>query len=99
MKDYKKDLDNYEYNKRFKVPGEHAFDFLKDKDEAKKFEDMKHKKRTYEVKEGVFKTANELLNPKKNNVRQSNPEITGQAIANPPASDYNFEYDDTNFDL
>ena len=38
MKDYKKELDHYEYNKRFKSAREHSLDFLKDKEQVKKFE-------------------------------------------------------------
>ncbi len=94
MKDYKKELDHYEYNKRFKSAREHSLDFLKDDKEVKKFESGEHDKRTYEVQEGVFKTAKELLTPTKNDIRQSNPEITGQADANPPSSEYEFEFED-----
>ena len=99
MKDYKKELDHYEYNKRFKSAREHSLDFLKDDKEVKKFESGEHDRRTYEVQEGVFKTAKELLTPTKNDIRQSNPEITGQAVANPPSSKYEFEFEDMNSNL
>lgn len=99
MKDYKKELEQYEYNKRFKSAREHSLDFLKDDKEVKKFESGEHDKRTYEVQEGVFKTAKELLTPTKNDIRQSNPEITGQAVANPPSSKYEFEFEDMNSNL
>ena len=99
MKDYKKELEHYEYNKRFKFAREHSLDFLGDEEEAKKFENGEHDKRTYEVQEGVFKTAKELLTPTKNDIRQSNPEITGQAVANPPSSNYEHEFEDLNSNL
>ena len=99
MKDYKKEREHYEYNKRFKSAREHSLDFLGDEEEAKKFENGEHDKRTYEVQEDVFKTAKELLTPTKNDIRQSNPEITGQAVANPPSSNYEHEFEDLNSNL
>lgn len=83
MKDYKKELDNYEYNKKYRVENEHRFDFLKEKEDAKKFEDGEHKLRTYEVKDGVMRPAKELIIPTKGDVKQSSPEITGQFVALP----------------
>lgn len=84
MKYYKKEIDNFDYSKKYN-PKEHRFDFLKDKEEAKKFEEGNHKKRTYEVAKNVFKTAEELIKPTKGDIRQSSSEITGQANINPDA--------------
>ena len=36
MKDYKQELDHYEYNKKFKLPKEHKWDSLKDEEEVNK---------------------------------------------------------------
>lgn len=81
MKDYKKELDHYEYNERFKVPGEHKWDSLKDSEEVRKFENLEHKNQEYEIDEDVIKPLKELLPPVKDDVPQSSPEITGQFVA------------------
>lgn len=88
MKDYKKELDHYEYNKKYKLPKEHKWDSLKDEEEVKKFEGYEHENQIYEFDENVFKTAKELLTPAKGDVKQSSPEVTGQFVAKPfPSED------------
>ena len=87
MKDYKQELDHYEYNKKFKLPKEHKWDSLKDEEEVKKFEKKEHKHQIYEFGENVFKTAKELLTPNKTDIKQSSPEITGQFEAKPYPED------------
>jgi len=77
MKDYKKELENYEYDKRDYVRRGHELDFLKDEKEAEKFEEGNHMKRKYEISKDEFKPISELLKPERM-VRQSSPEITGQ---------------------
>ena len=83
MKNYNKELDNFEYNKRFRLYSEHKWDFLKNKSERADFEKKEHESQKIEVAEGVFKDLRELLIPAKGDVKQSSPEITGQHNALP----------------
>ena len=81
MKDYGKELDNYEYNEKYKVPGEHKWDSLRKSKEVEKFEKLEHENQEYEIDDDVVKPLKELLPPKKGDVPQSSPEITGQFVA------------------
>lgn len=83
MKDYRLELDRYEYNSRYNVRKEHMWDSLKDDKEVKKFEGHKHENQKYEFGEDVFKTAKDLLTPTNDDIRQSSPEVTGQFEAKP----------------
>lgn len=84
MKDYKKEIDYFDYSKKpYGIPNEHAWDSLVDKKEVKKFENKEHKKQEYEIGEGVFVKASELLKPTKGDIAQSSPEVTGQFNAKP----------------